>query len=167
MRWKNKSGRVVWTEISQNAFENLKAQLVLDPVLLIPACGRELTFVVTTDAANVGFGAVLLYENLEGDLRPCVYHACKLHSAKQPYSLYNIEVLAIAICVIQTLRIYLESGWSFSVIADHATLPHLLKQSGDKLTPRQSRYVERLLPFAGYMSNQYRKGSGIKADPVS
>ena len=164
---KNKPGRVVWTETAQTAFETLKARLVSAPVLLIPECGPESTFVVATDASNVGLGAVLLQEDSNGDLRPCAYFARKLNEAEKRYSAYDKEALAIVESVTRAWRVYLEGCQSFSVVTDHATLQHLLKQSSDKLTPRQSRYVERLMPFAGYMSILYRKGSANEADPVS
>jgi hypothetical protein len=53
------------------------------------------------------------------------------------------------------------------VITDHATLVHLLKQSSDKLTDRQSHWVEKLMPYANEMRILYRKGILNEADPVS
>ncbi len=55
----------------------------------------------------------------------------------------------------------------FSVVTDHATLVHLLKQSSDKLTDRQTHWVEKLMPYANTMRILYRKGSLNEADPVS
>ena len=55
----------------------------------------------------------------------------------------------------------------FSVVIDHATLTHLLKQSSDKLTDRQVHWVERLISFDHCMSILYRKGSANEADVVS
>jgi hypothetical protein len=53
------------------------------------------------------------------------------------------------------------------VITTHATLVHLLKQSSDKLTDRQTHWVERLLPYANLMRILYTKGNLNEADPVS
>ncbi len=53
------------------------------------------------------------------------------------------------------------------MVTDHATLTHLLKKTSDKLTDRQVHWVERLMPFAHYMSIIYRKGSINEADVVS
>ena len=53
------------------------------------------------------------------------------------------------------------------MVTDHATLTHLLKQPSLNLTKRQARYVEQLMPYAGYMKLLYRKGSANEADPVS
>jgi hypothetical protein len=55
----------------------------------------------------------------------------------------------------------------FSVVTDHATLTHLLKQPCDKRTDRQVHWVERLKPFAQNMSILYRKGYVNEADPLS
>ena len=53
------------------------------------------------------------------------------------------------------------------MVTDHTTLTHLLKQTSDKLTHRQVHWVERLMPFAHYMSFIYCKGSINEADVVS
>ena len=55
----------------------------------------------------------------------------------------------------------------FFVVTDYATLTHSLKQSSDKLIDRQVHWVERLMPFAHYMSILYRKRSVDKAEVVS
>ena len=164
---KNKPGRVVWNETARTAFETLKARLISAPVLLIPVCGPESTFVVATDASNVGLGAVLLQEDSNGDLRPCAYYARKLKPAERGYSAYDLEALAVVEAVTRAWRVYLEGCQSFSVVTDHATLVHLLKQSSENLTKRQAHYVERLMPYTGYMTILYRKGSANEADPVS
>ncbi len=62
---------------------------------------------------------------------------------------------------------YLLGCKCLSVITDHATLVHLLKQSSDKLTDRQSHWVEKLMPYANGMRILYRKGILSEADPVS
>ncbi len=55
----------------------------------------------------------------------------------------------------------------FSVVTDHATLVHLLKQSSEKLSDRQSHWVEKLMPHANFMRILYRKGILNEADPMS
>jgi hypothetical protein len=63
--------------------------------------------------------------------------------------------------------VYLLGCKCFSVITDHATLVHVLKQSSDKLTDRQSHWVEKLMSYANEMRILYRKGILNEADPVS
>ena len=55
----------------------------------------------------------------------------------------------------------------FSVVIDHAPLVHLIKQSSDKLTDRQTHKVEKLMPDANMMRILYKKGILNEADPVS
>ena len=112
--------------------------MISAPVLLIPKSGRDAEFIVATDASKVGIAAVLLQEDSEGHLRPCAYWARKLKDAETRYSAYDKEALAIVEAVSRVWRVYLLGCKSFSVITDHATLVHLLKQSSDKLIDRQS-----------------------------
>ena len=125
------------------------------------------SFVVATDASDVGLGAVLLQEDSSGNLRPCAYFARKLNPAERNYSAYDKEALVVVESVTRHWRMYLEGCKSFSVVTDHSTLTHLLTQSSADLTKRQAHFVERLMPFAGYMNILYRKGSANEADPVS
>ena len=62
---------------------------------------------------------------------------------------------------------YLLGCKHFSVVTDHVTLTHLLKQTSDKLADRQVHWVKRLMPFAHCMSVIYRKGSINETDIVS
>jgi hypothetical protein len=63
---------------------------------------------------------------------------------------------------------YLLGSKCFSVVTDHATLViYLLKQSSDKLTNRQTHWVEKLMPYANIMRILYMKGILDEADPVS
>jgi len=69
--------------------------------------------------------------------------------------------------VFRVWRVYLLGCKRFSVVIDHATLAHLLKQPSDKPTNRQVQWVERLMPFAQCTSIIYRKGLVNEADDVS
>ena len=164
---RRKTGVVVWTDDAKVAFETLKARLTSAPVLLIPVCGPESEFVVATDASDVGLGACLLQKDDHGDLRPCAYYARKLNSAERSYSAYDKEALAVVESVHRAWRVYLEGCRSFQVVTDHSTLTHLLTQPSTNLTKRQARFVEKLMPYAGYMKILYRKGKDNEADPVS
>ena len=152
-RRSQKPGSIVWNDDAMLAFETLKARLVSAPVLLIPECGPESTFVVATDASDVGLGAVLLQEDHAGDLRPCAYYARKLNDAERKYSAYDKEALAVVEAVHRAWRVYLEGSKSFSVVTDHATLTHLLTQPSTNLTKRQAHFVEKLMPYAGFMND--------------
>ena len=79
----------------------------------------------------------------------------------------NCEALTVVKDVSRVWSVYL-LGWTFfSVVIDHGTLKHLLKQPSDKINARQGHLVERLMPFAQSTSILYRKGSMNEADPLS
>jgi hypothetical protein len=141
--------------------------MISAPVLLIPKSGRDAEFVVATDASKVGIAGVLLQEDSNGNLRPCAYWARKLKDAETRYSAYDREALAMVEAVSRVWRMYLLGCKCFSVVTDHATLVHLLKQASNKLTDRQSHWVEKLMPYANVMRILYRKGIHNEADPVS
>ena len=62
---------------------------------------------------------------------------------------------------------YLLGCKCFSVGTNHATLVHIFKQSSDKLTHRQTHWVEKLIPYANLMRILYKKGILNEADPLS
>jgi len=53
------------------------------------------------------------------------------------------------------------------MVTGHATRVHLLKQSSDELTYRQTYRVEKLMPYANLMRILYRKGILNETDPES
>ena len=120
------------------AFETLKARMISAPELLIPKSGWDAEFIVAKSESKVGIAGILLQEDSDGHLRPCAYWARKLKDAEARYNIYDKEALAIVEAVSRVWREYLLGCKCFSVITDHATLLHLLKQSSDKLTDRQS-----------------------------
>jgi len=61
---------------------------------------------------------------------------------------------------------YLLGCKCFSLVMDHATLVHLLKQSSDKLTDRRTHWVDKLMPYANLMRILYMKGILNEANPV-
>ena len=164
---KGKPGKVVWDSHARDAFEILKARMISAPLLLIPKCGADAEFIVATDASDVGLGAVLLQDDGSGNVRPCAYWARKLNDAERNYSAYDKEALAVVEATTRVWRMYLDGALSITVVTDHATLTHLLKQPSKNLSPRQARYVERLMPYCSYMKILYRKGTANEADPVS
>ena len=105
-------------------------------------------FVVAADASKVGIVGVLLQEDSNDHLRLCAYWARKLKDAETRHSAYDKEALAILEVVSRVWRVYLLGCKCFSVVTDHATLVHLLKQSCYKLTNRQTHCVEKLMPYA-------------------
>ena len=62
----------VWTDRCQDAFEEIKLILRSEPVLLAPNFDQQ--FKLYVDASDIGLGAVLLQEDVEGqDHRICFF----------------------------------------------------------------------------------------------
>ena len=95
------------------------------------------------------------------------YWARKLTDAETRHNAYDKEALAIVEAVSRVWRVYLLGCKRFSVITDHASLVHLLKQSSNKLTDRQSHWMEKLIPYANEMRILYKKRNLNEADTVS
>jgi len=120
-------------------------------VLPIPKSAQDAEFIVASDASKVSIVGVLLQETSEGHLRPCAYLARKLKDAETMYIAYDKEALAIVEAVSRVWRVYLLGCNCFSAITNHVTLVYLLEQSSDKLTYRQSHWVEKFMPYANAM----------------
>lgn len=145
-----------WSEKHHEAFNTLKNALCTAPVLRFPDYNKE--FTLTTDASNVGLGAVL-----SQDGHPCCFISRTLNGAEQNYSTSEKELLAI-VWATQRLRQYL-LGRSFNIQTDHQALKwlHNVKNPSSRLL----RWRLRLEEF-NYKSIDYIKGKENKvADCLS
>ena len=80
-------------------------------------------------------------------MRPCAYLARKLKDAEARYSAYDKEALVMVEAVSRIWRMYMLGSKCFSMVTDHATLVHILKQSSDKLTDMHAYWVEKPMPM--------------------
>lgn len=129
-----------WDVKAQEAFDELKRQLVQSPVLANPDFTRP--FTVQTDASDLGVGAVLT-QGEGADERVIAYFSKKLSRAQQKYMVTERECLAV-ILALEKFRCYVE-GIPFKVVTDHASLCWLqnLKDPAGRL----ARWAIRLQPF--------------------
>ncbi|CAN6458145.1 unnamed protein product [Victoria cruziana] len=77
-----KKGTFAWSEKSEKAFEELRAALIQAPVLALP--NFENSFVVETDASDVGIGAVLTQDG-----HPIAFMSKALTQRAKPFSTYE------------------------------------------------------------------------------
>lgn len=139
-----------WTTECQCSFELLKELLCKAPVLKYPDFTK--TFTLTTDASNVGIGAVL-----SQDGHPNCFISRTLNKAEQNYNTAEKELLAI-VWATKRLRQYL-LGRKFLIQTDHKALQWLnnVKDPSSRLL----RWRLRLEEFEYEIS--YVKGKENKA----
>ena len=135
-----KGRKFEWSDITEEALQNIKNALVSDPVLANP--DYERTFVIQTDASDLGMGGVLVQGEGKGNEKVVAYMS-EFTSAQRKYSTTERECLAV-ITAIEKFRQYIE-GTKFKVITDHASLLWL-KNLKDP-TGRLCRWALRLQPY--------------------
>ena len=130
----------VWTERTEESFNSLKERVISAPVL--QTFHPDYPVIVTTDASTVAIGAVLEQDSPEGR-HPVAFTSRTLNPAEQNYAPHELELLAI----VDTLRAWRSyfHGRKFTVHTDHYPLKYL--QTQEHLSPRQVRWLERLVEF--------------------
>lgn len=140
---KNDKSKLVWTPVSENAFQDLKDELAKVTLLSYP--DNRSALAVMTDASDVAIGAAL-QQNCMGDWQPLAFFSRKLSDTERRYSAYDRELLAIY-AAIKHFRYYLE-GAQFSILTDHKPITFAFQQKWEKLSPRQSRQLEYISQFS-------------------
>lgn len=152
---------VKWTTETESAFEKCKTQLADASMLSYPKENAELSLHV--DASDTCVGAVL-HQLVDGAMEPLGFYSKKLTTAQQKYSTYDRELTAIFQGV-RYFRFMLE-GREFCIYTDHKPLQFALRQTHEKASPRQTRYLDFIAQFTSDI--RYVKGSdNIVADMLS
>ena len=134
---------LVWNEACEGDFRTLKAVLALCP-LAYPT--REGHFTLSTDASDVGIGAVLEQDQDEGGQiikRVIAYASKTLSDTERRYWTTNKELLAV-VMALELFRYYL-TGRNFTVLTDHASLTWL--RNFREPEEMVARWIARLQPF--------------------
>lgn len=117
---KNKSWE--WSDREQAAFEAIKGQICLEPVLVHPKTDKP--FIVETDASGVAMGAVLSQRGEDGRLHPVAFMSESFSPPERNYDTHDKELLAI-IRAFEYWRIYLEgTEQPVTVFSDHKNLEY-------------------------------------------
>ena len=149
----------IWTTEHQTAFDNLRHTLMFPPILDYPQ--QQDHFILTTDASDVGLGAVL--STSRGTVIEFASRA--LTSLEQKYTTSEKECLAI-IWATRKFRHYL-LGTSFTLETDHKPLEWL--ESHRQSHARSQRLERWSLELRAYDFNiTYRPGKNNQcADALS
>ena len=119
---KGNPDKVNWGGKEEDAFQLLKQKLISGPILRMPKIDES--YILRTDASDIGVGAVLLQEFQDG-LFPIAYASKKLLPREQNYSVIERECLGIVFGVNKFQR-YLY-GKMFTLQTDHAPLGWLMR----------------------------------------
>ncbi len=144
-------GDLVWDDACEGAFRTLKTALVSAPVLAYHT--REGHFTLSTDASDVGIGAVLEKDQDEGGQvvkRVIAYAPKTLSDTQCRYCTTNKELL-IVVMAVELFRYYL-TGRHITVVTDHASLTWLrnFRESEGMV----AGWIARLQPFDFAIANR-------------
>ena len=132
-----------WQDQHEKAFQTLKNRLTCSPILRLPVFKNGTSFVVRTDASDVGIASVLLQE-FEGEGRlPIAYASKKLLPREKNYSVIEKEFLGI-IWGVEKFRKCLY-GVEFLLETDHKPLTYM--QTAKVLNPQIMRWAMKLQPY--------------------
>ena len=129
-----------WSHECNAAFATLKRKLTTTPVLAYPKF--DTSFIVDTDASNVGLGAVLSQVQ-DGQEKVIAYAAKTLSKAERNYSTTRKELLAM-VWGLEHFEPYLW-GKHFTVRTGHSVLRWLRNFKNPK--GQVARWLERLSEF--------------------
>lgn len=149
---KNAPDRPVWTEESNQAFEELRKALTSKSVLTSP--DPEKDYVLCTDASTKGIGAVLCQTDDADQEKPIAYFSRKLKKHQRNYTVTELELLAI-VAAVEHFQIYL-TGAQFIVYTDHKALLSIdkLKAANARLT-RWSLFLQTFLFQIRYRAGKF------------
>lgn len=139
-RLTEKGRRFCWGEECQEAFQQLKARLIVAPVLAYPDPKKP--FILDTDASDVGIGAVLSQE-CDGLERVVAYASRALTKQERKYATTKKELLSM-VTFTKHFKHYL-LGREFLLRTDHNSLRWLHNFGG--LEGQLARWVEQLANF--------------------
>ena len=135
-------GEWKWTEEEQNAFEELKQKITIQPVLALPR--REGKFRVEVDASGHTIRGVLSQEQ-EGKWKPVAFLLRIMLPAERNYEIYNKELLVIVEALDKWQQYLLDAVEKFEVWTDHENLKYFKKPH--KLNDWQARWYLKLQDY--------------------
>ena len=127
-----------------NAFKSAKDALANFTRLSYVRSDPETRLFLTTDASEVGVGAVV-EQQIDSQRQPIAFFSAKFTPVQRRYSTFSRELLAMYLAV-KHFRHLLE-GRIFTLFTDHKPLTSALNVNSDKYTAREIRYLDYLSQF--------------------
>ncbi|KAH0693436.1 hypothetical protein KY285_020533 [Solanum tuberosum] len=150
-----KSREWEWTDLCQDAFENLKVAIIDEPILALPDFTKA--FEIHTDASDFAIGGVLMQEGY-----PIAFESRKLNDVETRYSAHEREMTTVVHCL-WTWRHYV-LGAHFVVNTGNVATTYF--QSQKKLTVKQARWQDFLAEFD--FTFEYKSGkANVVPDALS
>ena len=112
-----------WTNPQQKTFNSLHSIFSSAPVLCIPNVSHP--FTLMTDASLLTVGAVLIQQDASGDLHPCAYFSKTFSSAECNYDIYDRELLAVILALVEWKQYLQGTPYLVSALTDHKNLSYL------------------------------------------
>ena len=78
-----------------------------------------------TDTSLLTAGAVLMQPDTTGDLHPCAYFSKTFSAAERNYDIYDQELLAVILALVEWKQYLQGISHSISVLTDHKNLSYL------------------------------------------
>lgn len=117
-------GKFKWTPECEEVFKLMKTLLTTAPILVYPDFSKP--FYISTDASNVGLGAILFQYDDNNYERVISYASRSLLPAEKNYSATHKEGLGVIWATTKKFHPYVY-GRKFYIITDHKPLVHLFK----------------------------------------
>ena len=140
-----KRARMEWGWEAQTAMEAIKTAITDAHALTV--WDPSLRTRVTTDASDVGMGAIIEQFHDNTTWKIVSAWSRKLSPCQRKYSTTDREWLAAVECITRVWKHWL-MGKDFELCTDHAALREILTKKGEDFTHRQLRWYERLEPYS-------------------
>ena len=98
-----------------------------------------------TDASLLAAGTILMQSDEAGDLHPCAYFSKTFSSAECNYDIYDQELLAVILTLVEWKKYLQGTSHPVSILTDHKNLSYL--KDPRKLSCRQARWSLFLQDF--------------------
>jgi hypothetical protein len=129
--------------VTQQAFEQLKAAMISQPILQHFDPDRPLT--LETDASDYAIGAVCSQPDASNVLHPLAYLSRKLKDAELNYDVHDKELLAILEALDKWSTYCKSTKHSIQILSDHKNLEYW--QTKKDLNLCQARWAEQLANY--------------------